>query len=421
MNRSVIILSIIILILIALIYWLGSTLLYKKNSVSHNFKEVHREYIDAFWVEDDDDKAYKVLKANAEKIILEHKNRKLTAYEADAEMKIVTDFAAMATNLYPEEGMRVFAEIYNNQNYSSYIRANALLHAMFYPIEKIGTEGFTVKTANDWIFREGRFASVLEGSSLEGRDLKSEREVFEASVIGLTKAEELTNSNKLRVKITSLKLDVMLNLLVDDIMSEKESEVWTRMNQEDWSSDTGPLAEMRELLSDFNNLQENLETSFQDRNTWPIFIDQFAHAAKNMLRSYTTMQAFGIETGHLFDPLYTATTNYMNEFKSEVGPIEAEQVKAYSGINAFYKACSDVMHYNYIVDNEEKINSLNNTLQPFFNLSYSDLRIFVVTKALGERRAGACYQPFVVIGSKIPAFQEALINGVGGWQSSQFE
>ncbi len=421
MKKTIIVLSLLVVILVIVIVGVGYQLFFNTNSVSQNITEVHREYIDAFWVEDDDIKAYQVLKSNAEKMLVEHQNQLLSEAELDAEMKLMTDYAAMATNLYPAEGMRVFAQIYNNPSYTDYIRANALLHAMFYPVEKLGTEGFTIEQANDWIFAEGRFASVLEGTDLAGKDLENERQVLQASVIGLAKAETLTDSNKLKVKITSLKYDVALNLLVEEAMAGKDVSVWSRMNQENWDQTSGPVAAMKEMLTGYAELQKNITDSFNDRETWPLFVDEFPHAAKNMLRSYTTMRAFGIDTSELFKPLYTATTNYMSEFRPNVGEIEAEQIDAYAGINTFYNACSIVMESGYNLDDPLRVEEIKNILQPFLELSNSDLRIFVVTKALGERRAGACYQPFVLIGNKIPAFKAALINGVGGWEASQFE
>lgn len=396
------------------------------RDVSPDVREINKEVRETFWEEGDYEGTYQLLKKQAESIVSENRQKtSLTAIELNDEMQVMSNYAAITRIIYPEEGIKIYAEIYNNVLYTGQVRADALFHAMFYLAEKYNAE-LKLENVNNWIFAENLFGSVLKGSDLEGKKLANDKEVLTAAILGLTQAEQIAGSRKTRMRILALKYDLEVRVMTDEFINsyQKTNEdpamlieranldldqtIWNRLN---------------ELVSqDYPELEQLIIEAFNDTEEWPAFNLEFVHAAKNILRSYTTLQSLGYDVSGRFDVIYNETVKYMNYHLSNSDPADTNkyQIGLQQAVAALLKACNYVQLNNYNIEGEEKKAVLEGTLKPFLDLSDQDQKRLSGLKVVGQKGAGYCFNSYIQTGNKLESFKNALINNVGGWQLSQF-
>lgn len=363
------------------------------------------EFNSAFWVENDYEKTYEIMKAKAEETKLRNsQSRNVSRADLADEMVAARNYAAIARLIDPKEGIDLYAEIYNNKSYDRSVRADALFEVMVYLNEKVGTE-LTVVDANEWIFNENTFGSVLFGTPLQGRADLNEIELKEAAIIGLKQAEEVNRSGKQALAFSALIQDVEAEILV--------------LNNSATPADID--ASVQAWLQKDQELSSSLLTAMNDRVTYSAFAPEFAHASKNMLRAYARLQGLGVDIADRFDEVYRAEMTYLAAFSDSDNISTKKHVDIQAGVASLFKACFDAYVGLYDADLEAVRDVLASDLTPFLSLSSEDRARFSAPAAVGEAGKGVCYNEYIFIGQLIPEFKQALIEDVGGWQVDQFD
>lgn len=394
----------------------------RTNSLSSSTVEFWDEVGKTFWIEDDYEETYQQFKTRATEAREQNaQNEDLTDVALNDEMWLMSSYAAIARRLYPEEGLQLYAQIYNTSRYTPAIRAGALFHAMFYLNEKLGTE-LSVTEANNWIFREGLFQSALDGSVLEGIPLETENDLRSAAILVLDRAAELTDSHKSKTQILALRYDIEVNQTAQKFIDTYFAQGGTPENLVESAAENMDLrtrANIELLLLDYADLEDGIiQQGFEDPE-YDMFVKHFVHATKNVLRSYTALQSIGFDLNERFDALYDASATYMR-FHRDVKQHAVQEINVQLGVIALYKACSEVIRNDYTLT-QPQVARLTEILEPFTTLSPRDQSRFSYVTAVGQRGAGYCYVPYTYLGRSIPQFKEALITNVGGWEMSQFE
>ena len=385
--------------------------------VSDDVEDTLTDFHQSFWVHADDIKSLDILFTKSEDVLARNSTKAtLTEQELRDEYLVLTNYAAAGLMTYPATGLQTFARIYNNDAYPGWVRANAILHAMYFPWEKLDDDNsITISEANDWIFAPDRFGNLIEGTEYEDTFLDSNRDIFDASIVGLQKAEEIAAHEAMRLKIASTRLDMEIHLMIEDLLVSKGA-TWKDLHEQNFT--LSELTPILDKISELDAQQEALSRKFLGLDRYD---NRLPHAAKNLMRINANLLSLGLSRNDYIQELHQESAAYQDYFFEDGIVNEAKQIRSYLAVNFAYLACANIINNDYDLENPSVLESTNDLISGFTDLSPAEQRIMIVGAKIGMRESTACYYPFVLLGRKNQEFKTDLIENVGNWTESQFD
>jgi hypothetical protein len=388
-----------------------------EKSVRQQVEEDYGAYLEAFWNENDHDAARMILQEAVKKFETDDAYAGESSAEGRTEADLKINLAEVTVDTNPENGLRLYAEVYLDPRFSITERANALFMAMQHVADG-GIADAELATAKEWVFGANSFGPVLNEIEYSLDEITTPYELRTAAISGIRHAANITGSYRIRGYMLSEEFKLKADIEIAQIHETLTGEAGQAAPQTDvrLSLDDAQVERLDQLLTDTRvHYTDYMMTLVNNTEVFTTYNPEIIYGLRNLIQTLSSLQYLGYDVYSDLSIIYDTGVAHLNRYNPEaMGFSWRRNYELQTAALNFVTACGHVLAEPAL--SEDKIAEY---VAPVLALNDETKNLLATYIPAADEQTNVCYGPTVYMGTYNQSFQDLLVNTIDGWTTEQ--